>query len=126
LRRIERIEAAAIAAEAAEEGCRVFLLDTGANANREAFFDAVRATLPLDPPLMSARSWDALEDSLWEGLSTVEESHIVIVWLDSAPLMESDLSAFDLAIDVLGAIADSLADSGPTDGNPKDVRVFVA
>ena len=62
----------------------VFVILTGKRAGREAFFDAVRATLPLDPPLQSSRSWDALSDSLWEGLLQLDVNGIVIAWPDAA------------------------------------------
>lgn len=36
--------------------------------SKDDFFEAVRAVLPLDPPLVLNKVWDALSDSIWEGL----------------------------------------------------------
>ena len=47
----------------------VIELSTAGGSGRKAFFDAVRSAAPLDPPVTSELSWDALEDSLWEACS---------------------------------------------------------
>jgi hypothetical protein len=44
------------------------------------FFEAMKALLPLDPPLVGNRSWDALSDSLWSGLDQLAADNIAIVW----------------------------------------------
>ncbi|WP_328650327.1 hypothetical protein OG598_18465 [Micromonospora sp. NBC_00330] len=61
-------EIEAATASARTRSIRVYSLSTGAGGGRDAFFDAVRGTLPLDPPLASNYSWDALADSIFGGL----------------------------------------------------------
>jgi RNAse (barnase) inhibitor barstar len=122
---IESSEAERVVKEATEQGCQVYLVDTAEADSREAFFEAVRHSMPLDPPLMSARSRDALEDSLWEGLYNVESSRIVIVWSNPGPMKNAVPTEFDVAAGVLGTVADQLADETLTVGMPKDVRVFI-
>jgi hypothetical protein len=47
-----------------DAGWLVFGLPAGI-ADRAGFFTAIKSVMPLDPPLMGGRSWDALSDSLW-------------------------------------------------------------
>jgi len=54
--------------EATRQGVAVFTLSTAGRTDQEAFFAAVRETLPLDPPLGLRTVWDALSDSIWGGL----------------------------------------------------------
>jgi hypothetical protein len=61
-------------------GAAVFDLATARGSTRQAFFDAVRAALPLDPPLVRSQSWDALSDSVWGGLDSLDTRTIVITW----------------------------------------------
>lgn len=50
--------------------------------DREAFFTAVRSTLPQDPVLVSSRSWDALVDSVRNGIGDAAGNRHVVVWPD--------------------------------------------
>jgi len=62
-------EAERLRAEATAVGATVYLLSGDEIVDRDSFFDAVRATSPLDPPLAGYyNSWDALSDSIWGGL----------------------------------------------------------
>jgi hypothetical protein len=64
---------------------RVYRLPEGI-ATRAQFFAAVIDTFPLDPPLAEERQvWDALADSLFQGLLESAENHITIIW--PAPAM---------------------------------------
>ena len=117
VRGIGDAEAVRRAAEAG--GWTVFVLPRGI-ADRVAFFEAVKATLPLDPPLMGSSSWDALSDSVWQGLYDHAASRIAIVWMDS-----SSMSEHELARDVLEDVAVSLADTELTCGKPKEVCVVI-
>ncbi|WP_428957356.1 hypothetical protein [Streptomyces sp. cg35] len=47
------------------------VVSTEGRMDREAFLGAVRESLPLEPPLESSLSWDALSDSLRAGLHTL-------------------------------------------------------
>ncbi|WP_330459555.1 barstar family protein [Streptomyces sp. NBC_00820] len=114
--------------EASRRGFALYVLDTDGRADRESFFHAVRETLPLDPPLTSSRSWDALADSLWEGLRTETSgsSRVVVVWRDVVTPDGAAEEDFRTALEVLGDVAGSLADPGITGGAPKHVPVRVA
>ncbi|MGC5033948.1 barstar family protein [Micromonospora sp. DT229] len=103
----------------------VFVILTGGREGREAFFDTVRATLPLDPPLQSSRSWDALSDSLWEGLIQLDSDGIVIAWSDAADFKDVSPTEYETALAVLGDVVESIGDSVGTCGRPKMVSVYV-
>jgi hypothetical protein len=94
--------------------------------DRGSFFEAVRSTFPLDPPLMSDRSWDALSDSLWEGLHGMGQVSVVIAWPDAVAFCTAAPDGFATAIQVLADVADGLADQQATAGSPLTVSVFVA
>jgi hypothetical protein len=119
-------EVDAAADEARREGVPLFVLSTGDGADREAFFDAVRRTLPLDPPLPSARSWDALEDSVWQGIYDVASGRAVIVWRDAPEFAAKDRVDFEEALSVFKSIAQTLSEPRYTDGRPKTLCVYVA
>ncbi|MCB9613172.1 MAG: barstar family protein [Sandaracinus sp.] len=87
------------------------------------FFDAARSTLPLDPPVGS--SWDALSDSLWEGLHQHPSRRLAIVWKHTGEMAQQSPTDFALALDVLSQVAELLADSTATVGNPKELVVLV-
>lgn len=106
-------------------GWRVFVLPRGI-LDQATFFAAVRETLPLDPPVRTDRSWDALADSLWEGLHRLDGNKIAIIWPDAARMASSDPGAFDTATAVLADTAHLLADDDATLGNPKRLAVLVA
>ncbi|WP_326952261.1 barstar family protein [Amycolatopsis sp. NBC_01286] len=106
-------------------GYRVYLLETGFNADREAFFSAVQKTLPLDPPLVSSRSWEALSDSLWEGLVALAESKVVIAWPDAHRMMSVSPYDYEIAVSVMGDVISSLC--GPrSSGNPVTLAIYTA
>lgn len=69
------------------------------------FFWSVRDTFPLDPLIVSARSWDALSDSMRGGLYHVSDKRIVLLWRDSAGLRETDPHSYMIALNVLGAVS---------------------
>src|SRR5208282_6398864 len=68
LTRTGALDAEATRRQAEQSGYTTFMLPEKGIVDRVSFFEAVRTTLPLDPPLVGSRSWDALSDSLWEGL----------------------------------------------------------
>ncbi|WP_253862613.1 barstar family protein [Prauserella halophila] len=95
------------------------------STGRKSFFEAVRAGLPLDPPLVSSRSWDALADSVWEGIYKLETDSVIIVWPDATRFKRISSEEFHTAVSVLSDISASLADSDETDGRPRNVAVLV-
>jgi hypothetical protein len=104
-------------------GYRIFRLPE-CISSRSEFFAAIRSILPLDPPMQSDRSWDALSDSLWGGLDALPETRIVLLWPDSATLKSAAPSDFRLAVDVLADVSKTLADVASTP-TPKDIVVLL-
>lgn len=102
-------------------GYVVFVLPHLGIVDRDSFFKAIQGTCPLDPPLVSSTSWDALSDSLWEGLHSHEARRIAILWPNTASMNDAASEDFELALRVLADVASSAADSNSTDPNPKDV-----
>ncbi len=107
-------------------GHPIFVLETKRPADREAFFTAVRNALPLDPPLASSRSWDALSDSLWEGLETLDASRVVILWPDAYRMKARAPSDYEIAVSVLDQVANSLQVDARTAGHSIEVCVYLA
>lgn len=113
-------------AEAAQRaGLRVYRLSTGDRGGREAFFEAVRTTLPLDPPVRSSRSWDALADSVWEGLRCLNDDRIAIIWSDATTFRRLAWADFEIANSILRDLSDSLAESRLTNERPKELSIFI-
>lgn len=108
-----------------QAGYTTFVLPKTGIVDRASFFDAVRATFPLDPPLLGSRSWDALSDSLWEGLYTHAARRIAILWPSTRAMASSASADFETALNVLADVASSLADPRATRDNPKEVAVLV-
>jgi hypothetical protein len=82
----------------------------GEPTTEAAFFAAVRDSLPLDPPLGNGLVWDALSDSLWQGLNNLRAQKVAIVWPGSNRLRDNDPTAYTTARDVLADLVFSLAD----------------
>ncbi|MFB9905743.1 barstar family protein [Allokutzneria oryzae] len=103
----------------------MYVIPAGEHSGREGFFRAIDRVIRLSPPLLSARSWDAFSDSLWEGIDSLGSDRIVIIWPDSSALSDGFPEEFELALAVLDDVARMLADPGVTSGNPKRVSIFV-
>lgn len=128
LHKVVSLDVAATAAEAASLGYKVFILPAHGIFDKMTFFDAVRATLPLNPPVHT--SWDALDDSLWEGLYELTEDRILILW-PNARVMSANgtwstpgFSDFQNALDIFEQAAATLGNPKYAP-NPKDVVVIV-
>lgn len=94
--------------------------------DRTSFLRAVSSSLPLDPPLVLHRSWDAMKDSLWEGLLESEAKKIAIVWERSDVLQRRSPRDFEIAVALLTRVAKSLSDETVTGGSTKRVTVLAA
>jgi hypothetical protein len=122
---IDPEQADEILQQAARCNIPAYVISTDQRVGREAFFDAVRSSLPLDPPLMSSRSWDALSDSLWEGIRSLGANRVVVLWLDSSLFSKGAPRDFDIATSVLADVARSLADPEATRGRPVEMRIYI-
>ena len=118
-------EACATAAEQLQNsGWTTYHLPAGIKT-RDSFFDAVRRSCPLDPPLVSNRSWDALSDSLWEGLRISPAKRLAIIWEDASCMAGAAAADFEVAHEILTDLARSLADPTPTLGEAKALVVIL-
>ena len=88
------------------------------STDRESFFRGIRAACPLDPPLVRNDNWDALSDSLWNGIDELEDSQVAIIWPDSTAMAPAAPHDFATAREILSGIAESLANSDATVGGP--------
>jgi barstar (barnase inhibitor) len=117
----------AIIEEARKTGAAVYKLPSDAVTSKAEFFEAVRRTLPLDPPLVGSRLvWDALSDSLSGGLANLGSDRVFIIWPDSA-LLEAEAPAdFETAVSIFRHIVATRKNQAYSRGQPKDIRVFLA
>lgn len=104
-------------------GYRVLTLP-GNIVDKATFFAAARAVLPLVPPI-TADKWDALDDSLFEGLLEYPGDRIAILWTGAGEMRTKDHAAFSAAVQVLENVARSLLNGEYTLGPPKSVLVVV-
>ena len=107
-------------------GVPVFVLETGVPADRHTFFAAVRSAFPLDPPVISSRSWDAFSDSLWEGIETLGASQVVILWPDAHQMKSGAPDDYETAIAVLDDVAHSLQGISNTARHSIELCVYVS
>jgi hypothetical protein len=110
------------------DGWKVIVLPDGIDSTA-TFFTAAVAHMPLDPPLSGLDEgryvWDALRDSLWEGLYNLPDPQIAILWPGAASLARAEPTAHELALSVLDQVSRSLGNREATVGEPKDVAVVV-
>lgn len=120
---VDELTAEKVMHAAHTDGKRVFCFPSHI-ASKDQFFDGMRATFPLDPPLHGYHGWDALADSLWSGLDELQEQDIVIVWRDSRYMQMQAVEDFAIALDILHDLPGTLADVALTAGQPKQLLVL--
>lgn len=114
-----------ISKEKADLGWRVFVLPSDIR-NKPEFFDAVRAVLPLAPPLHpNDENWDALNDSLWAGLHSLHTPGNIIVWRGFDLLKNNSGSDFEIALGVFDSIANTISDPKYGGGFSSHLMVFL-
>jgi hypothetical protein len=125
LQRTGALDAETARLKAKQAGFTPFVLPTMGIVDRASLFDAVRATLPLDPPLTGSHGWDALSDSLGEGLYASADRRIAIIWQGTHTMATSATSDFETALEVLADVASLLADPRATNGSTKELAILV-
>ncbi|WP_037366739.1 barstar family protein [Amycolatopsis orientalis] len=110
---------------ASREGFRVLVL-SGVGPGKKSFFDQVETQLPTDPPLGKVNVWDALADSLWEGMRCLPEHKLLLVWLDSKEFADNSPDEFAVALSVLRDLTDIPMCPDGSPGQRKSVAIFVA
>ncbi|WP_344908061.1 barstar family protein [Actinomadura meridiana] len=123
---IDTVDAEEVAQVANQAGCVLYQISMAGRSGRESFFAAIKDALPLDPPISGARSWEALADSLWEGIHQKNHRCAVILWSDATTMAEESPRDFAAAVDVLTDVARLLGDPDAAAGRPTDVCVYVA
>ena len=122
--KVSASEAEKLAAEAAAQATTMYLIRGDQAVDCASFFDAVRASLPLNPPIFSSDNWDALSDSIWNGLDESDTNRILIVRSNSDRLKESPKD-FETALYVLQDITETIASPELTVGRPKELTVLL-
>ena len=113
-------------AEATAIDAAVFEINMTKKDGREAFFDSIVKSFPLDPHLSTSNSWDALNDSLSGGLLLdVRAGVIIVIWSGTRYFRSSDRRQYKVALHVLRNICSNLGYPDRADVNPKCVSVFL-
>ena len=112
-----------ISRRANDDGLDLYHISTPTGSNVSEFFDSVRSTLPLDPPLVS-NNWDAFIDSLDSGVADLESPGAVIIWADAHNLSRVLPDDSRVAMACLARVTEHVADSDQT-SRPKILSVFV-
>ena len=87
-----------------EEFC-VFRLES--ISSRADFVRVIKEHLPLNPPIVLG-VWEAINDSLFNGIADLSERKIAIVWKDAHKLMDAEDEEFAIAINVLISVVEDL------------------
>jgi hypothetical protein len=83
----------------------LYVLRTEEGYGRDGFFDAVRSSLPLDPPLDGPNNkWDALSDSIWWGVFELDTPGAVILWPDAGAMKAFSPNNFEIAMYIFGCV----------------------
>lgn len=106
-------------------GAVVFVLDLGSRPTRTDFFESVAATLPLDPPAGPGMVWDAIRDSLLDGILSLKAEDVVVYWRNAHEFMTADRQSYEIALEVLADASEALASEEATVGQPMNLRVVV-
>ncbi|WP_293765983.1 barstar family protein [uncultured Aquitalea sp.] len=93
--------------------------------SKDTFCNGVRATLPLDPPLASNHSWDAINDSLWSGLELLPEEKLLIIWRTASEMRAHDIHNFKIACDTLEDLPKYICDSKKREGKEASLAIVV-
>lgn len=121
---LEAEGARAVLGALSADGARVFEVDTGGLTDKASIIRAFGEVVPLDPPPVYARSWDAFDDSLWEGLRLLGQERIALAVYGEFWVNEP-FGAVQDALDVLGHVVKLLGDERATVGAPVALCVFL-
>lgn len=124
VRHMAGVDVASLRRDLEALGWHVFVLPEGVTDKR-SFFQAVRDTIPLDPPLLGDRSWEALSDSLWSGLDSLDAKNVAMLWPGSATMAALARDDFAVATASLGEVAELLSDVEATVGEPTQLMVIL-
>ena len=106
------------------EGWPVYTLP-GAPESKDGFIASIKSVLPLDPTIQLG-NWDAMSDSLWEGLHLLNAEKVAVVWPESDRLRRGDPDAYSIALDIFDSLVFGLADLRYTVDHVTRVLVLLA
>lgn len=107
----------------ADSGVRVFEVDTGVATEKTELIQCFAQVLPMDPPV-SGRSWDAFDDSLWEGIFQLKETRVAIALRGECWANQPHGDA-QTTLDVLQHVVELLEDEKATIGKPTKLRILL-
>lgn len=112
--------------DALDSDLALYIFRSGSAASKDAFFDAARPSLPLDPLLEGPNnSWDAFSDSFFGGIYELDGPGVVILWPDAYAMKVSSPRDFEIAVGALSQVSDSLSNPRTTANRNKLVAVYV-
>lgn len=107
------------------EGWPVYVVG-GAPASKAELHEAVRVSLPQDPPLGPVPNWDALLDSVRGGIRVLGKERVAVVWPQSSRLAEGDPDAYRVAKEILTDLVFGLADPKFSAGDTTRLLILLA
>jgi len=114
------------AVASANSGVAVYVLDGRAISDLRGFITELRRVVPLDPDLTDdGRSFDAIEDALFGGLTNDASSAGLIVWLNPEVMAAASDSDFRRLDRVLQDLCELLSGPRPA-GSDYKLRVVLA
>jgi Barstar (barnase inhibitor) len=122
---ISSADVPAVMDQARKSMAKIYVLPNVPITGRAAFFDAVRGILPLNPPVIGSRVWDALSDSLAAGLARLDTAYVVIIWSNSRAMKAASPDEYERALLLWRDVAAELKDPSKNI-RPKDVAVYLA
>ncbi|MEV6583677.1 hypothetical protein AB0M92_36685 [Streptomyces sp. NPDC051582] len=108
----------------AGSGVRVFEVDTGDTVEKAAVILSLAGVLPTEPPACG-QSWEAFEDSLWEGIFQLKEPRVAIA-LRGRHWTNQPYGAVQMVLDILEHVVEVLGDEKATVGRPTKLCVLLA
>jgi len=115
-------EAEKVISECELQHWKIFKLP-GNLSSKSEFFDGVRLTLPLDPPLASNRSWDALDDSLWSGLDSLLDENILIIWPYVNNMRLNWVRDFEIIREIFSDLTKTISNDEFNNGSNKNIII---
>ncbi len=89
--------------------CERFVIEGANIVDQCSFIDAMKATFPMDPPLVGNDHWDAFSDSLFGGLDELDAKQVVLVWMNSELMEQKANGDYQIALECLGDVCEILA-----------------
>ena len=105
-------------------GAEAYVVDGAGIEDLPSWVREFSAHVPLDPPLVSGHSLDAISDSLFGGLADRGDSELVILWTSADVLRDRDAPTYQAVIAVLEDVVSQLRQPRPR-GAEANLRVFL-